>query len=224
MAAELEIVQLEVGLGQNLVEILACPRTREAALVDPAFEVDRILALAADRGLRVTTLLLTHGHLDHVNGLAEAARATGAVTRCHPLELATARAELGDAGEARPVADGERIAIGDGVVEAIFAPGHTPGCVCWFLPDTPAVITGDVLFIGTTGSVGNPDSDPAAMFATLQRLAALPEETIVYPGHDYGPHPTRMLGTELAANPSLRAATLEEFCRLKRVPLPRPPR
>jgi hydroxyacylglutathione hydrolase len=215
--AELEVVQLEVGLGHNLVEILACPETGQAALVDPAFEVDRILAEVGRRRLTVTTLLLTHGHLDHINGLGEAARATGAVARCHPHELSAARAET---AAVVPVADGERIAVGAGVVEAMFAPGHTPGCVCWYLPDTPAIITGDVLFVGSTGAIGLPDSDPRAMFETLQRLAALPEETRIYPGHDYGPTPTRVLATELRENPAFRAATVEELCRLKRVPVP----
>ncbi|MFY0537043.1 MBL fold metallo-hydrolase [Nannocystis pusilla] len=116
-------MQLEVGLLQNFCEVIGCPRTGEAALVDPAFEVDRLLAEARRRGWRVTTIFLTHTHDDHVAGLDEAAALTGAVVRCHPLEVATAR-RLAPRVEA--VADGEEVPLGDGRVRAIFAPDTRP--------------------------------------------------------------------------------------------------
>jgi glyoxylase-like metal-dependent hydrolase (beta-lactamase superfamily II) len=212
---ELEIVQLEVGLLENFCEVIGCPATGRAALVDPAFEVDRLLAVARDRGWTVDTILLTHTHADHIAGLDEAAAATGAVVRCHPYELERARTQ---AALVEPVADGDEVAIGAGVARAIYCPGHTPGCVAWYLPEPGAVITGDVLFVGGCGGVGFPDSDPAAMFHTLhQVLAALPEETRLYPGHDYGPTPTSTLGWELHTNPAFRADSLEAFLRYKRV-------
>lgn len=216
--ANLEVVQMDVGLLQNFCEVIGCPHTGEAALVDPAFELDRLLAAAAERGWRVTTVLLTHSHLDHIEGLAEAVAATGAVVRCHPLEVEAARAH---APRVEAVDHGARVAIGQGVAEAVHAPGHTPGCVCWFLPEEPALITGDVLFVGSCGSVRFPGSDPRAMYETLhQRIAALPEETRIYPGHDYGKTPTSTLGWELYNNPALTADSFAAFCRHKGVPVP----
>jgi glyoxylase-like metal-dependent hydrolase (beta-lactamase superfamily II) len=206
-ASALEVVQIEVGLLHNFCEVIGCPQTGEAALVDPAFEVDRLLAEAGRRGWRISTIFLTHSHDDHVAGLDEAAALTGAVVRCHPLEVAVAR-RLAPRVEA--VADGEEIALGRGRVRAIFAPGHTPGCVCWFVCEPAAIITGDVLFVGSSGSA----RDVEAMVDTLQRrLGALPEETRVYPGHDYGKTPTSTLGYEFATNPALRADSPAAFRR-----------
>jgi hydroxyacylglutathione hydrolase len=213
----LEIVQLEVGLLQNFCEVIGCPSTGEAALVDPAFEVDRLLRVASDRGWIITTILLTHTHDDHIAGLDEAAEATGAIVRCHPLEVEVARTL---APRVQPIADGEWLRLGAGRVQALHTPGHVPGCVCWYLPDPGAVITGDVLFVGSCGGVGYPGSDPAAMVASLQtKLAALPETTRIYPGHDYGKTPTSTLAWELAHNPALLADTVEAFCAYKRVPV-----
>ena len=214
-AAVIEVVQLEVGLLQNFCEVIGCSRTGEAALVDPAFEVDRLLRVVQQRGWRVTTILLTHTHDDHVAGLDEAAEATGATVRCHPLELEIARSL---APRVQRVDDDEWVAIGDGGVRAIHAPGHTPGCVCWFSPEPAAVFTGDVLFVGSCGSA----ADPRAMVDTLQRrLGALPEHTRLYPGHDYGKTPTSTLGWEFAHNPALRADTVEAFCAYKKIRWPR---
>lgn len=215
----LEIVQLEVGLLQNFCEVIGCPRTKQAALVDPAFEVDRLLRVADERGWTVTTILLTHTHDDHVAGLDEAVEATGAVVRCHPVEVEVARRL---APQVEAVADDEIVRIGEGGARAIYTPGHTPGCVCWFVPEPAAVITGDVLFVGSCGGVSYPGSDPAAMVDSLQRrLGMLPEETRVYPGHDYGKTPTSSLAWEFANNPALLADTVAAFCGYKSVPVPR---
>lgn len=211
----LEIVQLEVGLLQNFCEVIGCPITGEAALVDPAFEVDRLLAAASARGWRVTTILLTHTHDDHVAGLDEAFAATGALVRCHPVEVEVARRF---AERVEPVADGEDVAIGHGRMRAIWAPGHTPGCVCWYGPESAALITGDVLFVGSCGGVSYAGSDVAAMVDTLQRkLGSLPEDTRLYPGHDYGKTPTSTLGWEFANNGALLAGDVVAFREYKRL-------
>lgn len=218
MGTALEIVQEEVGLLQNFCEVIGCPETRTAALVDPAFEVDRLIKIAKERDWEISTILITHTHDDHIAGLDEAAAETGAVVRCHPVEVERVRAM---APKVEPVSDGEDIPLGNGRVRALFTPGHMPGCVCWYLPEPGAIVTGDVLFVGSCGGVNYVQSDPRAMFDSLQRvLGGLPESTRVYPGHDYGPTPTSTLAWEFANNPALLADNLAAFCDLKNVPVP----
>lgn len=214
----LEIVQLEVGLLQNFCEVIGCPETGEAALVDPAFEVDRLMKIVRERGWTVKTILLTHTHDDHVAGLDEAVAETGALVRCHPVEIEVASSF---ARRVEAVADGEDVSIGAGRMRALWAPGHTPGCVCWYGPESQALITGDVLFVGSCGGVSYEGSDPVAMVDTLQRkLGGLPEQTRLYPGHDYGKTPTSTLMWEFANNPALLADSVEAFCAYKKVRVP----
>ena len=201
-----EVVQIEVGLLQNLCEILYCPETRAAAIVDPAWEVDRLLREVEARGLRVTHALITHTHEDHIEGVAELVQRTGAAVVVSPREAAAVAAGASSLIEAVDRAD---IAIGRCGVRALDTPGHTIGGTC-YLGDG-FLITGDVLFVGGCGRTDFPGGDSAAMWRSLQRLMALPEETRVYPGHDYGATPTSTLAHELRENPYLRCATFEEF-------------
>jgi hydroxyacylglutathione hydrolase len=218
MPVGLEIVQLEVGLLENYCEVIGCPETGRAALVDPAFEVDRLLRIAHEREWTVDTILLTHTHDDHVAGLDEAAEMTGAVVRCHPLELELAR---GLAERVEPIDNRAQVAVGHGFMEALHTPGHVAGCICWYDTLGPSLITGDVLFVGSCGGVSYPGSDPRAMVHSLQSvIGGLPENTRIYPGHAYGKTPTSTLGWELAHNPALLADTLETFCAYKGVPVP----
>jgi len=208
-----EVVQIEVGLLQNFCEILFCPETRAAAIVDPAWEVDRLLREVDARGLRVTHALITHTHEDHVEGVAELVRRTGAAVVVSAREAA---AITGDAPDARIVdaLDRRDIAIGRRGVRALDTPGHTVGGTCYLADGF--VVTGDVLFVGGCGRTDFPGGDTMAMWRSLQRLMALPEETRVYPGHDYGPTATATLAHEIRENPYLRCKTFEEF-RARRV-------
>jgi glyoxylase-like metal-dependent hydrolase (beta-lactamase superfamily II) len=201
-----EVVQIEVGLLQNFCEILYCPDTREAAVVDPAWEVDRLLREVERLKLRVTTALITHTHNDHIEGVDELVRQTGAAVVVHPREADRVRAagrKLVDA------VDGQDLAIGRRGVRALETPGHTVGGTCYLADGY--VITGDVLFVGGCGRTDFAGGDAAQMWNSLQRLARLPEETRVYPGHNYGDTETSTIAHELRENRFLRCASLDEF-------------
>jgi hydroxyacylglutathione hydrolase len=205
-----EVVQLEVGLLQNFCEILFCPDTREAAIVDPAWEVDRLLKEVDQRGLRVTTALITHTHNDHIEGVGELVAKTGALVVVSPREAERVERDAKIIVEA---VDGHDVLIGKRGLRMLDTPGHTVGGTCYLADGY--IVTGDLLFVGGCGRTDFAGGDTATMWRSLQRVAALPEETRVYPGHDYGPTPTSTIGHERETNPYLRCKTYEEFRALR---------
>jgi hydroxyacylglutathione hydrolase len=207
-----EVVQIEVGLLQNFCEILYCPDTREAAIVDPAWEVDRLLREVERLKLRVTTALITHTHHDHIEGVDELVRQTGAAVVVHPREAERVRA-AGRTSTLVDAVDGRDLAIGRRGVRALETPGHTVGGTCYLADGY--VITGDVLFVGGCGRTDFTGGDTAQMWHSLQRLARLPEETRVYPGHNYGDTETSTIAHELRSNRFLLCASLDEFRTLR---------
>src|SRR4051812_43037205 len=200
------VVQIEVGLLQNFCEILYCPDTRKAAIVDPAWEVDTLLRDVARRGLEVTTALITHTHNDHIEGVAELVQKTGATVVVNPREADAVRA---DAKALTEVTDGQIVMIGRTGVRALETRGHTVGGTCYLADGY--VVTGDVLFVGGCGRTDFRGGSTAELWESLQRLMRLPEETRVYPGHNYGKTATSTIGQEIEQNPYLRCATFEEF-------------
>ncbi len=218
----MRLIQIEVGSMRNFNYVAGDEATPRAALIDPAWEVGRVLSLAAGVGLKVTDLLVTHAHHDHIEGIGEAQRATGAAVTVHRLEAAAVRKLLDPGVSVRELEGGETVTVGGLRIHAMHTPGHTPGALCYVVPAggdehegafPGGVFTGDTLFIGRCGRTDFTGSDPEAMFASLGRLAALAQETIVYPGHNYADRPTSTIGEEKINNVHMSAPNLREFLR-----------
>ncbi|HYG68927.1 MAG TPA: MBL fold metallo-hydrolase, partial [Anaeromyxobacteraceae bacterium] len=151
-----------VGPFQENSYLVACDRTGEAMLVDPGGELDRVLALARPEDFRITRIVCTHGHIDHVSGVAEAKAALRVPFHVHPLDRGwldalPAQAEMFgfDAAEVPApdgaLEDGQTFALGEEEVRVIHTPGHTRGGCCLFFPRSKALLTGDTLFAGSVG-------------------------------------------------------------------------
>ncbi len=202
--------QWKVGPMANFVYVFGQPGGA-VALVDPAFEVDAVLAKIEALGCHVTDILATHGHADHVQGIPEAKRRTGATVWAH---------ERAKHPHDKNVRNGETFRVAEDSIDVhcIHAPGHIEDAVCYQV-GTTHLLTGDVLFIGECGRVDLPGSDPRAMWRTLnETLPALDRRLLVCPGHDYGPMPTATLEHELATNYTLTPRTVEEFLRFMAEP------
>ncbi len=173
----------------------------EALAIDPSMGERQLLAAVKEEGLRLQAILNSHGHPDHVYGnkaVKEGTRARLAIHSADAYRLASSRSQLGfevplcqpdDLLEEGPVGY-----VTDVEIMALHTPGHTEGSTCFYLPGEGTLFSGDVLFAGNIGRVDLPGGDQDAMERSLGRLAALPAETLVYPGH--GPPTT--IGDELS--------------------------
>jgi len=206
------IKQIQVGSIGNFNYLIGDPETGVGALVDPAWEPERLLALAKDNGVAITDILITHCHHDHVDANGAIKDATGATIRIHEAEMPYRKHFFPPAGDVA-MADGEQIKIGNITVTWLHTPGHSPGSSC-LLVDDVAVITADTLFVNSIGRTDFPGSEPEEMFASIQKLKTLPDHLIVYPGHNYGPTPTTTIGDQKRVNPFWQPETLNAFMAL----------
>ena len=201
--------QLELGPMQNFIYLIGDPQSREAAVVDPGWDVPAILRAAERDGYRLTKAFVTHHHFDHVQGLDELLKTADLPIYVHrddaPL-LQVQRSSL------KPVGGGETIPVGRVSVSLIHTPGHTPGSQCLLVDGR--LLTGDTLFIKACGRWDLPGGDPAQLYESLNvKLKALDEATVVYPGHNYADRPTSTIGEEKQENPFLQAPSREAFLR-----------
>lgn len=166
---------------------------RDAIVIDPSMAEREIMRALRDEGLRLLAILNTHGHPDHVYGNAAVKEATGARLAIHRLDAYRLEEAARPGATSLPPAP---LAVADDLIdegpigyladvrlEALHTPGHTEGSTSFLLGSEGILFSGDVLFAGAVGRVDLPGSDPAQMEASLQRLAGLPAETRVYPGH-----------------------------------------
>ncbi|MFE7961204.1 MBL fold metallo-hydrolase [Streptomyces sp. NPDC057413] len=154
----------------------------EVLVIDPAHDAQAVQK--AIGGRRVTAIVATHGHNDHVNAAPALADLTGAPVHLHPQEEVLWRMTHPDRPADRPLADGDVLEVAGTALTVIHTPGHAPGAVCLYAPALRALFSGDTLFQGGPGATGRSYSDYDTILASIQdRLMPLPGETVVHTGH-----------------------------------------
>ncbi len=208
------VKQLEVGRLAVFCYIIGCESTKSAALVDPAADADRILESVASLGLTVDYIINTHAHPDHISGNADIVERTGAAIIIHEAEASWLSSLANKAfltmigGRTSPpadrtVKDGDTISIGSVTLSVIHTPGHSPGSVC-FYDGEKYLITGDTLFVGGVGRTDLPGGSMKTLMNSIrERIRTLPDDTVILPGHNYGPAPTSTVADERENNPFL---------------------
>lgn len=182
-----------------------------AVAIDPGNSVPPMLKLLADEGLQLAAILLTHAHLDHVEGVARLVHETGAPVHLHPADrflyehVSEQAQQFGmrvdtPPAVSQPLAHGQQLEIGDVTYSVLHAPGHSPGHVVLHVSEAGCAFAGDVVFQGSIGRTDLPGGDYSQLIESIrEHVLSMPDDTTLYPGH--GPPTT--VGHERATNPFL---------------------
>jgi glyoxylase-like metal-dependent hydrolase (beta-lactamase superfamily II) len=206
----------------NFVYLIGDRETGDAVAVDPAYGVRELVELLGEDGLRLTGVLATHWHPDHIGGdlmgygiegIRELLGVPGVEARVHVQdEEAEWVMRASGAAESDLVRhrSGDVVDVGAIPVRLLHTPGHTPGSQCFVVDGK--LIAGDTLFLEGCGRTDLPGGDPDQMYESLtQRLATIPDDTVLYPGHRYSPEPTATMGETRQHNYVFRLPTLEQW-------------
>jgi hydroxyacylglutathione hydrolase len=208
--------QMELGPMQNFVYLVGDREAGQCVVVDPAWEIDTIVRTAEADGMTIAGVLVTHTHQDHVGGrlfgtdipgVEDLLERVPARVYVHAAEREFLR---GLGSDLVKVEAGTALPVGRLTLTLIHTPGHTPGSQCFLVEGR--LISGDTLFIRACGRTDLPGGDPEQLYQSLtQRLAKLPDDTVLLPGHNYG-GPASTIGDEKRHNPFLRFG-LGDFLR-----------
>jgi glyoxylase-like metal-dependent hydrolase (beta-lactamase superfamily II) len=215
-ASDLYFRQVSIGPMQNFVYLIGSTASRECLIVDPAWDTGALLELAEQDDMRVSGALVTHYHPDHVGGAVGPFRVPGGVAELvaktpaarihvnkHEADGLKTITGLSEGDLVRHEA-GDVIQLGDVSIQLIHTPGHTPGSQCFLVRNR--LVAGDTLFIDSCGRVDLPGGDARQMQESLRTLSKLPDDVVLYPGHDYAAVPTATLADQKRTNPAIRAA------------------
>jgi glyoxylase-like metal-dependent hydrolase (beta-lactamase superfamily II) len=219
--SSLYLKQLPLGPMQNFVYLIGDREARRAVVVDPAWDVDAILKVLAEDGMSLDAALITHFHPDHLGGKLMGHHIQGAADLLERGEKIKVHVHKSEA-EFVPRISGlskndlvlnegsDELIVGEQRIRHLHTPGHTPGSQCFLVDNN--LVSGDTLFVGGCGRVDLPGSDPAQMYDSLvNKLRALPDDTVLYPGHDYASRPSSTIGEEKQRNVYLRFNRVEDF-------------
>ena len=216
---ELIIEQIQIGPMQNFTYIIGSQTTREVVLIDPAWDVAGLLGHINERGYRLAGALLTHYHPDHCGGSFGKNKVQGVAELLaeDPVKIYVNKLEADGVKKVTGISDsdmvkvdsGDKLSVGDVEVEFLHTPGHTPGSQCFRIKQT--LVSGDTLFINGCGRVDLPGSNSEDMFHSIQKLANLPDDTILLPGHNYSDVPNASMGDTKKVNAYMRINDLNSW-------------
>jgi glyoxylase-like metal-dependent hydrolase (beta-lactamase superfamily II) len=203
---------LPVGPLQCNCSVIGDEASREAIVIDPGDDIEDVLALVRKHHLQVKQIVVTHAHIDHVGGATKMRAATGAPILLNQNDYALLKmldVQAAWIGVATPerveidqdLADADTVKAGSLAAQVLHTPGHTEGSVCLYFAAEKKLIAGDTLFAGSIGRTDLPGGSYEKILHSLhQRVLALPDETVVVPGHG----PVTTIGEERESNPFLQ--------------------
>ena len=202
-----QIHALELGPMENFIYLIEDTGSRQAAVVDPAWDVKAIIEKANELDITITDILLTHSHHDHINGIE--ALLNHAPAKIHLLKP---EYEFWNHSLDKPALHhgGDRLKVGDTEIHMLHTPGHTPGSVCYQIGDE--LITGDTLFVYGCGRCDLSGGDPHQMYNTLKEMKQrLNPDMVIHPGHNYSEVQSTTIQEQIEGNPFLHFEDEDQF-------------
>ena len=208
MSEPLAIYQYLVGTMDNFIYLIQDPQTEDIAVVDPAWDFPLIQSELDRLGGRLSMVLLTHCHFDHVNALEQ-------VLEHSEVPVYVSNQSQSDLINELPttclVGDGDTITLGSNMIQVITSPGHSACGQCFYFGNH--LVTGDTMFINGCGRADLEDSDPDALYDSLSRIQELPDSVTIYCGHNYSDKAIDTLGNQKKTNPYLLCKDRASFLR-----------
>ncbi|HFD31479.1 MAG TPA: MBL fold metallo-hydrolase [Gammaproteobacteria bacterium] len=203
-----------MGPMENLIYIIHDHASNRAAIVDPAWDVDAIVARAKEKNIKITDILLTHYHDDHINGVDDLVQQTDA--QVHLLKDEAKYISGNFLSSAKLYYGGDKIKLGETEIEILHTPGHSPGSACFHIGGE--LITGDTLFVFGCGHCRLQGADPNQLFDTLTKLkTAMPKQTVIHPGHNYAEKTTSTIEEQIEGNPFFHFDNVDKFIRYRMI-------
>lgn len=200
--------QIKLGPMENFSYIIGDEETKEAAVIDAGWEIDKLIDIATKEKLKIKKIILTHSHYDHIQKADELADKTGAVVYFHKFMAEKFSSSM----RIFLIKEHDVIKIGGIGIKVIHTPGHTPDSICLLAENK--LMTGDTLFVNAIGRTDLAGGDAVKLFESMKKLKKLNEDIEIYPGHDYGEIPFSTIGGEKKTNPYFMCETKEQFLNL----------
>lgn len=198
---------------QNFSYIVGDENSKEAAVVDAGWEVEKFINISNKENLKIKKIILTHSHYDHIQKVDELASKTNAEVFFHEDDYNEIKTTIKNPTiKIHKLKNNDVVNVGKIKIKIIHTPGHTPGAVCLLFENK--LITGDTLFVNAIGRTDLAGGDSIKLFESLQKLKKLNDDVEVYPGHDYGEIPFSTIGNEKKNNPYFKCESKEQFMNL----------
>jgi hydroxyacylglutathione hydrolase len=207
-SSSLFVQQMKLGSMDNFIYIIADKITKEAAILDPSWDIPAIINKVDELDFKITAILISHDHPDHTNGVEELLKSFDVPIYISAYEPMLFFPELSNIIKTK---DNDIINVGSLEIKCIHTPGHTPGCQCFFIDSN--LFTGDTLFVNACGRCDLPGSSPDKMYDSIQKIKELPDETIIYPGHNYAVKKWDTLANQKLTNIYMKSESKTEFLK-----------
>ena len=197
----MRVYQIPVGPMQNFSYIVEDESTHDAVIIDPSWDLEKLVKIVNERNLKVKYIINTHWHDDHTRGNEELSK---------QLDVKIIQHEASDLKNDLTVTDGDSIQFGSSLLVVYHTPGHSKDSIC--LLGGGKIFTGDTLFVGNCGRIDLPGGSAKELYHSLfDVIVNFTDNLILYPGHDYGSSPTSTIGKEKQTNPVMQRISEAEF-------------